>query len=231
MGMFGNVGEKSISQVYDERAAANLDPGTPLLEIFQLVPGPVLGVPTRMGFFGSNGAPNSAVIVGQYQDTTFRTDEVGTNFGEMINVKFIGASTADVSGTLGTGPMFGAGFAVGSIPNASGTLLCRFTEPNGTDVITQQATFRAVNLSAVDSLADISDLATGVTIQAAQLEDTQGNAADASWAEVSDGGSALSLGDQAGEQHIHDFHLIVSGSPDGAGRKIDFGYYVQLEYL
>jgi len=231
MGMFGDLGEKSIGQVYDERAAANLDPGTPLLEIFQLVPGPVLGVPTRVGFFGSAGAPNSAVIVGQYQDTTFRTDEVGSEFGEMINAKYVGASAVELSGTLGTGPMFGSSFAVGSVPNASGTLLARFTESNGTAVVTQTATFRAVNLNAVDAMPDLNDLATGITVRASQLQDTAGNAADASWAEVSSGGAALSLADQSLEQYIHDFHLLVSGSPTAAGKKINFGYYLQLEFL
>ena len=231
MGLFGNLGEKSLSQVYDEREAANRDPGVPLLEIFQLVPGPVLGVPTRMGFFGLAGAPNSAVIVGQYQDTTFRCDELGSQLGEMINAKFVGASAVELSGTLGTGPMFGASFAVGSVPNLSGTILCRFTEPNDTNVITQMATFRAVNLNAVDAMPDSNDLATGITIQAAQLADTHGNAADASWSEVSAGGAALSLADQAAEMVLHDFHLLVSGNPSTAGRKINFGYFVQLEFL
>lgn len=231
MGLFGNLGEKSIEQVYTERGAASLDPGVPLLEIFNLVPGPVLGVPTRMGFFGSAGAPNSAVIVGQYQDTTFRTDETGAQLGEMINAKFVGASTVELSGTLGTGPMFGSAFAVGSVPSVSGTLLCRFTEPNGTDVITQSATLSAVNLNAVDAMPDSGDLATGITIQAAQLQDTAGNAADASWSEISSGGAALSLADQSTEQVIHDYHLLVSGNPSAAGRKINFGYFIQLEFL
>jgi hypothetical protein len=230
MGLFGNKGEKSIEQVYDERAAADLDPGTPLLEIFQFEIG-ATNSPNRMGFFGSAGAPNSAVIVGQYQDTTFRTDHVGAQLGEMINAKFVGASAVELSGTLGTGPMFGSSFAVGSVPNISGTLLCRFTEPNGTNVITQQGTFRAVNFDAGSGVPDITDLATGITVQAAQLQDTAGNAADSSWSEVSSGGAALSLADQSTEQVIHDFHLLVSGSPSAAGRKINFGYYIQLEFL
>jgi len=225
MGMFGNKGEKSIAQVYTETGRAD-----PLLEVFNLEAG-ADGSPNRMGFFGLLGAPNSAVIVGQYPDTTFRTDALGAQLGEMINAKFLGASTVELSGTLGTGPMFGASFAVGSVPNLSGTLLCRFTEPNGTNVITQQATFRAVDLTAASGLPDISDLATGITVQAAQLQDTAGNAADSSWSDVSDSGAALSLADQSTEQVTHDFHLLVSGSPDVAGRKIDFGYYIQLEFL
>lgn len=225
MGMFGNLGEKSLTQVYTETGKAD-----PLLEIFNLNPGDTNN-PNRMGFFGTNGAPNSAVIVGQYQDTTFRTNHHGAQLGEMINVKFISATTATISGTLGTGPMFGAGFAIANLTNISGTLLARFREPNDTAVITQQATFRAVDFTAASGVPDISDLVNGITVQAAQLQDTSGNAADTTWSEVSSGGSPLSLADQAIESHVHDFHLIVSGSPTAAGRKTNFGYLVRLEFL
>ena len=230
MGLFGNLGEKSINQVYDERIAASLDPGTPLLEIFQFEIG-ATDSPNRMGFFGSAGAPNSAVIVGQYQDTTFRTDHLGVDLGEMINAKYTAAGTTNLSGTLGTGSMFGAGIAINQVPNVSGTLLCRFRESGDTAVITQAATFRAVNFDAGSGVPDIGDLATGITIQAAQLQDTAGNAADATWSEISSGGAAMSLADQSLEQHTHDFHLLISGSPTAAGRKVNFGYYIQLEFL
>lgn len=199
---------------------------TPNLEIFNLEAG-ADGSPNRMGFFGAAGAPNSAVIVGQYQDRTFRTDALGADLGQMINVKFTGASAAEVSGVSLTQ----TGHTLDTIPQESGTLLCRFTEPNGTAVVTQQATFRAVNLTAASGLPDISDLATNITVRAAQLADNDGNAGDASWSEISSGGSALSLADQSTETAIHDFHLIVSGSPAVAGRKTDFAYYLQLEFL
>jgi hypothetical protein len=123
------------------------------------------------------------------------------------------------------------GHTLATIPQTSGTLLARFTEPNSTAVITQTATFRAVDFDAGSGVPDIGDLATGITVQAAQLQDTSGNAGDSSWSEVSDGGAALSLADQSLAAHVHDFHLIVSGSPESAGRKINFGYYLQLEFL
>lgn len=199
---------------------------TPNIEIFNLEAG-ATDSPNRMGFFGPNGAPNSAVIVGQYQDRTHRTDFQGSDLGEMINVKFTGASAAEVSGVSLTD----TGDTLATIPQESGTLLARFTEPNGTDVVTQSATFRAVNLNASSGLADISDLASNITIQAAQLADNDGNAGDSTWSEISDGGAALGLADQATESPIHDFHLIISGSPAVAGRKTNFGYYLQLEFL
>lgn len=193
------------------------------LEIFNFEIG-ATDSPNRMGFFGAGGAPNSAVIVGQYQDRTHVTDYLGTDLGQMINAKYTGAATVEHSGVP-----FTAGFD--NIPRESGTLLCRFTEPNGTAVITQSCTFRAVNFDAGSGVPDIGDLATGITVQAAQLEDTAGNAADATWSEVSSGGAALSLADQSIEATVHDFHLLVSGNPSAAGRKTNFGYYIQLEFL
>jgi hypothetical protein len=193
------------------------------LEVFNLNPGDTSS-PNRMGFFGLNGAPNSAVIVGQYQDRTHRTNHHGADLGIMINAKFTGASTVEHSGVPFTG-----GFA--NIPRESGTLLCRFREPNDTAVITQQATFRAVDFTAASGVPDISDLVNGITVQAAQLQDTSGNASDTTWTEVSSGGAPLSLADQAIESHIHDFHLLVSGSPTQAGRKTNWGFLCRLEFL
>jgi len=225
LGMHGQFGELTTTQVY-----ANTGRATPLFEIFNFEIS-ATNSPNRMGFFGANKAPNSPVIVGQYPDHTHRTDHVGAELGEMINVKFTGASTADVSGTLTAGPFFGSNIALSSIPNQSGTLLARFTEPNATPVITQQAVFRAINLDAGSGAPDVTDLATGITVQAAQLADTDGDAGDSSWSEVSSGGSSLSLADQTAEATVHDYHLIVSATPSAAGRKINFAYYLQLEFL
>lgn len=193
------------------------------LEIFNFEAGATAS-PNRMGFFGLGGAPNSAVIVGQYQDRTYCTDADGNDLGEMINCKFTGTSTVEHSGVP-----FTAGLE--NVPPESGTLLCRFTEPNDTPVVTQQATFRAINLTAASGAPDIGDLASNVTVRAVQLPDTDGFTGGTSWQEISDGGSALSLDDQSAEATVHDFHLLVSASPEVAGRKIDFAYYLQLEYL
>lgn len=199
---------------------------TPNLEIFNFEIS-ATNSPNRMGFFGLAGAPNSAVIVGLYQDRTHRVDHVGTDFGQMVNVKYLGSTNASVSGVaIGV-----TGHTLATIPQNSGTLLARFTEPNSTAVVTQTATFRAVNFDAGSGVPDIGDLATGIVIQAAQLRDTVGNAGDASWTQISSGGTPLSLADQSVSMNVHDFHLIVSGSPTGAGRKINFGYYLQLEFL
>jgi len=228
------TGRLTPAAYYSSGDTLPADRALPNVEIFQFEIG-ANGSPNRLGFFGSAGAPNSAVIVGQYQDTTFRTNDTGEDLGQCVNVKFTGASTAVHSGVIFTG-------GLENIPGESGTLLCRFAEPNSTAVITQQATFRAVDfglpgpatgdtVGAASGVPDITDLASNITIQAAQLPDTHGFSGNTSWSEISDGGAALSLSDQAGEANIHDFHLIISGSPAVAGRKIDFGYFLQLEFL
>jgi hypothetical protein len=200
----------------------------PNIEIFNFEPR-ATNSPNRMGFFGVGGAPNSPVIVGFYQDRTHRCDHLGADLGQMVNVKFNGSTGAFVSGVN----ISVTGHALEDIPQNSGTLLCRFTEPNGTAVITQNGVFRAINLTAASGAADVtgSNRATGVTIQAAQLADTDGEGGDTSWTTISSGGSDLGLADQSASATIHDYHLIVSATPSAAGRKIDFAYYIQLEFL
>ena len=219
MGCSGVMGN-TITSLYANGQA------TTRAEIFNLVPGDTSS-PTRIGFFGVNGAPNSAVIVGQYQDRTHITNHGGDNLGHLINVKFLGASSASVSGV----DISVTGHTLATIPQASGSIICRFTEPNATAVITQQATIRAVDLAGDFILADISDLAANITVQAAQLADTAGNAGDSSWQEISDGGSALSLADQSMSATVHDYHIILSASPEVAGANRAWGIYVQLEFL
>jgi hypothetical protein len=212
-GAFGNT----IASLY---AAGKAEPGG---EIFNFEIG-ATNSPNRLGFFGLNGAPNSPVIVGQFQDRSHRTDADGNDLGILVNVKFTGAMTAEISGVP-----FTASFQ--TIPPESGTLLLRFTEPNGTNVVTQQAVFRAIDLDAGSGAPNVADLANGVTVQAFQLPDTDGFAGDTAWTLISDTGADLTLEDQISEQVNHDYHIAVSASAGQAGRKIDFAFYVQLEFL
>lgn len=215
-GAFGNT----IASLY---AAGQAEPGC---EIFTLEAGATAS-PNRLGFFGSNGAPSSPVIVGQYQDHSHRTDHDGSDLGRLVNVKFTGAGSADVSG-ISTSV---TGADLQDVPSESGTLLLRFTEPNGTPVITQQAVFRAINLTAASGAPDVSDLATNITVRALQLADTDGFAGDTAWTEISSGGSDLTLENQLGETTIHDYHVAVSASAAIAGQKRDFAFYCELEFL
>lgn len=213
-GAFGNT----IANLYTLAGQA-----TTRAEIFNFTTGDT-DSPNRLGFFGANGAPSSPVIVGQYQDRTHITNHIGADLGQIINCKFTGASLAEISGVA-----YSATFA--DIPSESGTLLCRFTEPNATAVQTQNAVFRAINLLATSGAPDLTDLATGITVRAVQLPDTQGFTGGTSWSEISSGGSSLSLNAQTSEQVVHDYHLMVSATPAAAGRKINFAYFMQLEFL
>ena len=182
----------------------------------------------RLGFFGANGAPSSPVIVGQYQSRSYRTDHVGADLGEVVNNKFLTSTTAQVSGVT-----FTAGLTL--IPPESGTLLARFVEPASTLVVTRNGVFRVIDLNAASGAPDVADAADGITVQAAQLPDTHGFAGNSTWTRIDSGGAGsppeLDLADQTGECNLHDFHIIVSASPTAAGRKINFAYYMQLEFL
>ena len=197
----------------------------PNIEIGQLVAG--LGSDrNRLGFFGADGAPSSPVIVGTYQNRSHATNDTGADLGVLINVKFTGASAAEVSGV----PLTSTGDTLATIPRESGTLLVRFVDPSGTLTQTQNATFRAVPLTSTSG-AQITNTVTGATIQAAQLEDTQGNAGDSVWTDLTGASNSLSLANQAVSELTHDYHMIVSLSPLTAGVKVNFGFYLQLEFL
>jgi hypothetical protein len=203
----------------------------PLVEIFNLEEAATAS-PNRVGFFGVNGAPNSPVRIGQYQDRTHRCDNVGTDLGTLINVKFIGSTDADVSGVN----IALTGHGLADIPQNSGTLLIRFTEPNAQLVQTQDAVFRCVGLNAASGIpggdGGSAAAATNITVQAAQLADTDGAAGDATWTDITAmSNSSLTLNDQTAEATVHDWHVIVSASPGVAGRKVDFGFYVETEFL
>jgi hypothetical protein len=200
--------------------------GASSAEIFQLEAG-ATNSPNRLGFFGAAGAPSSPVIVGAYQDRSHITDHVGTNLGHLVNTKYTGAMTAEVSGVNLTL----TGHTLDTIPPESGTVLLRFQEPTGASVATQNGVLRAIDLTAASGAPVVTDLVNGVTVQASQLSDGIGHTGDTSWTQISDGGGALTLADQATEMVTHDWSIIISASPDAAGRKIDWGFYAEIEYL
>ena len=208
-------------------------------EIFQFQIGDTSS-PTRLGFFGPLKAPTSPVIVGQYQDFTHITNHFGQDLGECINVKFTALSTtgAEVSGV----PLTDTGDTINTIPRESGTLLLRFREPSDVAVATQNGTFRAVQMVAPTGLngeasgvRDISDDPANIIIRAAELPNTLGGTGDTGWTTIADGTGAgsnsLTLDDQSPTLNLHDFHVIISASPQAAGVNREFGFVVNFEYL
>lgn len=219
------TGRLTPAAYYAAGGSLPADRGLPNLEIFQLIVSDTES-PTRIGFFGAAGAPNSPVVVGQYQDRTHRTNHNGADLGVAINAKYTGDSTVEHSGVPFTA-------ALTNIPGESGTLLLRFQDPNLSNVITQQGVVRAINLNATSGAPDTTEsaLATNITVQALQLPDTDGYAGDTSWTEISSGGSSLTLEDQSAEMVVHDYHILLSAAAQVAGRKRDFAIYAQLEFL
>ncbi len=192
------------------------------LEIFNMQPGDTTA-PLRVGFFGAGGAPNAAVIVGEYQDRTHRTNHSAADLGVLINNKFSSSTVAIISGV--TFPN------MNNVPANSGTLLCRFTEPTLQDVQTQNATFRAVALDSSSGVPNIDAIPSNITIQAFELQNTVGGLGNASWTNITSGSNALSLNNQSATGSVHDFIVGVSASPTVTGTNRDFGFMIRLEYF
>ncbi len=192
------------------------------LEIFNMQPGDTTS-PLRLGFFGAGGAPNAAVIVGEYQDRTHRTNHTGADLGVFINNKFSSSTVAIVSGV--TFPN------MNNMPANSGTLLCRFTEPTAQAVQTQNASFRAVALDSTSGVPNIDAIPSNITIQAFELQNTVGGAGNSSWTDITSGSNALSLNNQSATGSVHDFIVGVSASPTTTGTNREFGFMVRLEYF
>lgn len=209
------------------------DENLEVLEIFDVTVSPGdTSSPLRLGFFGADGAPDSAVIVDSYQDRSVRVDHFGNPVSsiqeaQLINVKFTGASTAEVSGVSFPN--------MEDIPSRSGTIMARFLEPNGSAVVTQNAFLRAITItSSSGALTGTLDRPSDVVLYGTQLQDTHGNAGDSSWTLLADTDGAptdLSLNNQTGESTVHDWYLGLSASPKTTGRKRLFGWLFQIEYL
>lgn len=209
------------------------DQNLEILEIFDVTasPGDTTS-PTRIGFFGANGAPDSAVVVDTFQDNTVRVDHFGNpvpsiQAAQFINIKFTGISDAEVSGVSFPN--------IEDIPSRSGTIMARFLEPNNNAVVTQNAFVRAITINSTSgALTGTANRPSDVVLYGMQLQDTHGNAGDSSWTLLADTDGSptdLVLNNQAGESSVHDFYLGLSASPKSTGRKRLFGYLVQLEYL
>ena len=208
-----------------------------ILEIFNIVTSSGdTSSPLRLGFFGELGAPDAAVIVDSFQDRTYRVDHFGNPISDnqgaqFINVKYVSSTVASVSGV--SSAVTGADMT--DIPSRSGTIMARFLEPNGNAVITQNAIFRAITITAVSgALTGTTDRPSDVVLYGFQLADTHGNSGDSSWTLLADtdgSPSDLSLNNQLGSSTVHDFYLGLSSSPKSTGRKREFGYFLQLEFL
>jgi hypothetical protein len=196
-----------------------------------------------LGFYGPGGFGQS-VKVGDFQDNTYITDGTGAvNGPKADNVKFVHPN----SGMLPTSDVR----LLRDIPNYQATLNVRFTHTSAVQV--QNASLR------IFDRVNINAPASGVTTMVAQLIhpwDTAqpsgplGSGDVSWWAPGGSGGTfngrtydnPVSLANSPGTSGWspngaatvdtqHDWYVALSASPDSIGSKLNYGLYVQLEYL
>lgn len=152
---------------------------------------------------------NSAIQVGQYNDSTHVQSSGGANDSSANtprNNKYLTASTVSVNGA--------ASKALSTITNAECALKINFS--HATAVAISQHVFYAYNGSSTATGP------TGVTFKAAE----RGNA---NWSTPAGSGSALALADKAAATS-HDFFIAISASPDSVGEKSAFVLRDELTY-
>lgn len=191
-----------------------------------------------VGFYGATFG--SSVQVSSYQDSTFITNSNGTvNGGAMNNDKYVGTS----SGVQVNGD---ATVNLTDVALESGTLNARFTFDSV--VMTQNGEFRIMDRVDADAPAS------GVTCQVAQLvnggsgvdPDTGAaqawDATDDGWKALAGSGVTQTLLSSPGSGGLspdgtgttdtqHDWYLAMSATPTSIGSKVNFGAYLQIEYL
>lgn len=192
----------------------------------------------RIGFFGTSG-PGSTVTVNQFQSTTFPTDNEGDGRGPpMVQLKFISSSVVQISGKWNA--------AVAEVPSESGTVAIRFTNPDLTEVVTQNARISVVRLTSGDfglpgSGVEPDTQPDNLVVQAFECKHPFAPTTPISttWTKLSGASAAgggpasnqLNLQAHAWSSQIHDFFVGLSASPSAAGQNKRWSFFVFLEFL
>lgn len=189
-----------------------------------------------LGFFGASFG--NSVQVGQYQDSTYITNNTGSSEGPQgTNCKY----DTGTSGVIVDGD---SAIVASAVAINSGTMNIRFTFD--TAVKTQNCELRIFDRTS------ITNGATGVTTQVLQVANggsgvTSSGTAESpgshtGWIAPSGSGVTMALLYSAGsgglspsgtdtEDTRHDWYVCMSATPLSIGSKEAFGLYVQLEYL
>jgi hypothetical protein len=192
-----------------------------------------------LGFYGAFF--NSALKVGNYQDTTFITSAGGDINGGATNNLKCDKTDLGGSGVIWNGSVIPGMSGLRAVPNLSGTFNIRFTYDD--PVLTRNGKVWVYDRSTKTRGAS------GVTCYAAQIVNPSGNpgdmvgSGDANWVLASSGtgsGIAVTLWDSpctSGLVYIdtaidtrHDWYMAMSVSPQSNGPQDAFGIYVELEY-
>ncbi len=194
-------------------------------------PGNTSGL-SYVGFFGAGGPQGVpfAIVVNNYQNTTYLTNTSGFNMGvepfgvlnsgQLINTKFEISSTANVEGH--------ASVLLSNIPEESGTLLMRFESSGVIPVKTQSTLFRTVVLNATSGVDDITSVVLGLKMQCFEP------GKDNSWTQTAGVGAIdnrLFIEDHNDTDLVHDFFVSLSVSPELVGERNDFGFLMVIEFL
>lgn len=186
-----------------------------------------------LGFYGQGFG--RSVPVGEYQTTTFITDENGTVQGAQVdNIKYISPASGQVNG--------GGDINITHIPNRLATLNPRFI--NDTEVQVQNVEAR------IYDRVNIDNPASGVTCKVAELihpdpVNGPGGSGDTEWLTPAGSAVVVVLAPSPGISGLyagngsnstrpdtrHDWYLGISASPDSIGSKTQFGLSLSLEYL
>lgn len=171
-----------------------------------------------LGMFGASFG--ISIRVGEYNDTSFSTNDDGTSFtgSALPNNKFANSTGVFIPAFVDPLPLL-------ELEEAEAVLRIRLTTDSA--VTTQNASFRAFDR------VDIDNDPSGVTVLAAEViknvADVSGSG-DGSWTTIA-GTTALALEDQTEVTGVHDFYVAVTASPDSIGEKTNLGYYFECEFL
>jgi hypothetical protein len=184
-----------------------------------------------IGFYGSGFA--NSVAVGEYQDTSFVTDQNGTINGYQINnVKYLNSA----SGILNSAS---SGVSLLSIPNYLSTFIAEFSHSSA--VRLQNTKLYIYDRSSINNSPsglickvaeiihpDITQL--GSTGSGSQVWETP---AGSSYMTLtpSPGRSGLYVNGASTIDDIHTHYIAISQSPNSVGSKTLNAFYIETEYL
>ena len=171
------------------------------------------------GFFGS--AFGFSIRVGEFNNTTYRTNSNGTtNGGALPNNKFFNSSGTFVGPELIARELL-------TVDNDDATLQILLTTDSA--IKTQNSSFRAFDRISINN--DPS----GVTIRASEVRKDQTGvrgSGDISWSIIAGSGATLSLADQTTDDFTaHRWYVALTATPTSIGEKTNIGFYFETEFL
>lgn len=159
--------------------------------------------------FAGSGGFDTAITVGEYNDSTHVESSVGANDSSgntPHNNKYLTSSTVSVNG--------GGSTALSGVTTTNCALKINFA--HGSAVAVSSHTIYAYDGTTTTAVP------TGVTFYIAEQGDTN-------WTNAEGSAAALSVADSASATS-HDFYFLISASPESVGEKTAFAIRDELTY-